>query len=34
MTVLAYNNIFPSIDSSVIPTGSGPYMLAEYLKPW
>ncbi|KAG0504731.1 hypothetical protein M758_N022400 [Ceratodon purpureus] len=29
-----FDGNFPSIDSKVLPADSGPYMLAEYIKPW
>ncbi|BFI29606.1 nuclear pore complex protein Nup214 [Marchantia polymorpha subsp. ruderalis] len=31
---LVFYQLFPSIESFVVPSGSGPYMLVDYLKPW
>jgi hypothetical protein len=31
---MIFENLFPSTDSVVIPTGSGPYMLSQYVDPW
>lgn len=31
---MIFENLFPSTDSVVIPTGSGPYMLTQYVDPW
>ncbi|KAG6550749.1 hypothetical protein Mapa_007653 [Marchantia paleacea] len=31
---LVFYQLFPSIESFVVPSGSGPYMLVDYLKQW
>ncbi|CAM6102595.1 unnamed protein product [Calypogeia fissa] len=31
---LVFYQLFPSVDPFVVPSGSGPYMLSDYFKPW